>query len=206
MPRVAAVLVFLLVVCSVCLASASPVEVLYVETHGYPPEQPDLLYTYNVNPETAVAAQVASPLPVPTTSIDPLTVAGKHILYLWNGTDVWKYNTNAQGAPEPTASQHSKFGFPYPVFSFLADPNGKFAYAVMRWADQQGNNYDGLRLFTIDQTTGDLTDTDKTGPLTGLILIFGSTAIPLVTRVGRCSPGGRKARHLRSASATTITV
>ena len=162
MSKVAAALVFLLAVCSVGLASSSPVEVLYVETHSLPPQQLDLLYTYNVNPETAGAEQVGSPLPVPTTSIDPLTVNGKHVLYLWNGTDVWKYNTNAQGAPEPHASQHLKFGYPYPVFSFLTNPSGKFAYAVTSWADQQGNNYDGIRLFTIDKTTGDLTDTGKT--------------------------------------------
>src|ERR1700758_3142532 len=121
MPKVVAALVSLLAVCSVSLASASPVEVLYVETHGYPPQQPDLLYTYNVNPETAVAEQVASPVPVPTTSIDPLTINGKHVLYLWNGTDVWKYNTNAQGAPELKASQHLRLGFQYPVLNFLAN-------------------------------------------------------------------------------------
>jgi len=161
MSKVAAALVFLLEVCSVCFASSAPIEVLYVETHSLPPERLDLLYTYNVNPQTAVAEQVGSPLPVATTSIDPLTVNGKHVLYLWNGTDVWKYNTNAQGAPEPRASQHLNFGFPYPVWHFLADPNGKFAYATTTWTDNQDNVYSVIRLFTIDQTTGELVDTRK---------------------------------------------
>jgi hypothetical protein len=162
MPKVAAALVFLLVVCSTGLASSTPIEVLYTEAHSYNPEEQSLLYTYNINPQTATAEQVGTPLPVPGTSIDPLTVSGKHVLYLWNGTDVWKYNTNSQGVPAPQASQHLKFDFPYPILSFLVDPNGKFAYAAINFYNPYSQqDYASIVLFTIDPLNGDLTDTGR---------------------------------------------
>ena len=160
MPRVAAALVFLLAVCLAGLASSDPIEVLYLETYNQRPERQSLLYTYNVNPQTADPEQIGAPLPVARTSIDPLTINGKHVLYLWNGTDVWKYNTDAKGAPEPKASQHLKYGFSSQIFSFIVDPNGEFAYAALETWNGSADSYK-LVLFTIDPFTGDLTNTWK---------------------------------------------
>ena len=58
-------------------------------------------------------------------------------------------------------SQHFTFSFAHPVYSFLVHPNGKFAYAAMLWADLQGNNNASIVLFTIDQSTGKLTNTKQ---------------------------------------------
>jgi hypothetical protein len=70
---------------------------------------------------------------------------------------VWLYLTNAQGVPRSRPTQHLSFNFPHPVTSFLADPDGKFAYAGMIWVDTKNyNNYAAVVLFTIDQTTGKL--------------------------------------------------
>jgi hypothetical protein len=47
------------------------------------------------------------------------------------------------------------------VYSFVVDPNGKFAYAAVLWTDSQGNSDAAITLFTIDPSTGKLTDTGK---------------------------------------------
>src|SRR5579862_7782196 len=155
-------------VCSIALAAmmfvatgwaaTSPVEVLYVaETQATNVS----LTTYNVNPDTAAAEQIGSPITVGAANVDPLTVNGNNFIYVWNSTDVWIYTTNAQGLPESAASQHLTFNFPHPVKSFLVDPDGKFAYAGMIWAGPDLNNEAALILFTIDSATGNLTNTEQ---------------------------------------------
>jgi hypothetical protein len=151
--------VLLLTLCANSLAqTSSTVEVLYVA--GPQGTSSVSLHTYNVNPQTAVATQVGSAIPVHRGSIDPLTIGTSHYIYLWNSTGVWLYPATANGAPASTATQHFTFSFAHPVYSFLVDPNGKFAYAAMVWGVYP-NNYASIVLFTIDQSTGKLTNTHQ---------------------------------------------
>lgn len=156
--RLAAASLLTLVISTVCIAS-SAVEVLYVSE---PQGNQYSLLTYNVDPQSAAATQVGQPVTLNASSIDPLTVNGKHFLYVWNATDVWVYPTNGRGVPTNQPSQHLMFGFSYPVYSFVADPDGKFAYSAYNWIDNQNNVYTDIVLFTIDQSTGKLTNTGKT--------------------------------------------
>jgi hypothetical protein len=152
--------VLLLTLCANSLAqtSSTSVEVLYIA--GPQGTSSVSLHTYNVNPQTAVATQVGSAIPVHKGSIDPLTIGTSHYIYLWNSNGVWLYPANANGAPASTATQHFTFSFAHPVYSFLVDPNGKFAYAAMVWGSYP-HNYASIVLFTIDQSTGMLTNTDQ---------------------------------------------
>ncbi len=137
--------------------TSSTVEVLYVA--GPQGASSVSLHTYNVNPKTAVATQVGS-IPVHSGSIDPLTIGTNHYVYVWNSTGVWLYPANASGAPASTPSQHITFSFAHPVYSFLVNPDGKFAYAAMVWGNYP-SNYASIVLFTIDQSTGKLTNTQQ---------------------------------------------
>lgn len=149
----------LLALCANSLAqTSSTVEVLYVA--GPQGSSTVSLLTYNVDPRTAVATQVGSAVPVHKGSIDPLTIGTNHFVYVWNSTGVWLYPANANGAPASAPSQHYTFSFAHPVYSFLVHPNGKFAYAAMVWGTYP-NNYASIVLFTIDQSTGMLTNTDQ---------------------------------------------
>jgi hypothetical protein len=144
---------------TICPASSSVVEVLYVAgPHG---RQPASLLAYNMNPKTAVAQEVGQPVKIEASSIDPLTVGGMHLIYVWNATDVWMYVTSANGVPESKPSQHLKFTFRHRVNTFLADPNGKFAYAALTWTDVNSYYHAVVVLFTIDQRTGKLTNTGR---------------------------------------------
>jgi hypothetical protein len=152
--------VFFIAFCANSLAqTSSTIEVLYVA--GPQGTSSVSLHTYNVNSQTAVATQVGSAIPVHNGSIDPLTIGTTHYIYLWNSKGVWLYPTNANGVPTSTPSQHLTFSFVHPVYSFLVDPNGKFAYAAMVWTDSQANNDASIVLFTIDQSTGKLTNTNQ---------------------------------------------
>jgi len=64
--------------------TSSTVEVLYVA--GPQGKSGVSLHTYNVNPQTAVATQVGSPISVRNGSIDPLTIGTNHYVYVWNST------------------------------------------------------------------------------------------------------------------------
>ncbi len=136
-------------------AAASSVEVLYVtETLN----GKSSLLTYHVNPATAVATKVGQAVSVGATSVDPVTVGSRHLLYVWNATNVWAYLTNENGVPDARPEQHLAFNFPNPVTTFVADPDGKFAYAGVTWWDSQTeNNYATVYLYTIDPSTGKLT-------------------------------------------------
>jgi hypothetical protein len=152
--------VLLLTLCVNLLAqTSSTVEVLYVA--GPQGTSSVSLHTYNVNRQTAVASQVGSAIPVHSGSIDPLTIGTSHYIYLWTSKGVWLYPTSANGVPTATPSQHLTFSFAHPVDSFLVNPDGKFAYAAMTWIDSQSNNDASIVLFTIDQSTGKLTNTNQ---------------------------------------------
>jgi hypothetical protein len=152
--------VLLLTLCANSLAQtpSTPVEVLYVA--GPQGTSSVSLHTYNVNPQTAVATQVGSPIPVHNGSINPLTIGVNHYIYLWNSNGVRLYPTCANGVPTSTPSQHLTFSFAHPVNSFLVNPDGKFAYAAITWGTYP-NNYASIVLFTIDQSTGMLTNTNQ---------------------------------------------
>lgn len=139
------------------LAAGSSVEVLYVaeRQHGA-----ISLLTYDVNPETAVAKEAGNPIFVGASNIDPLSIGAKHYVYVWDGSDVWLYLTASNGAPDARPAQHLTFNFAYPVYSFVVDPDGKYAYAAILW-NSQGFFDAAIVLFTIDPETGKLTNTQK---------------------------------------------
>jgi hypothetical protein len=148
--------VYLVAVClAASLAATAQVEVLYVSHTGG-----KSLLTYNVNSETAAATEVGLTV-VPAHSVAPLTVGDKRFIYVRNSTDVWTYRTDGHGVPSSLPSQDLKFGFSYPVYWFVADPEGKFAYSAYNWTDNQGNVNTDIVLFTIDHSTGKLTNTGK---------------------------------------------
>jgi len=177
-------------------AATSSIEVLYVAEHGAGGTS---LVTYDVNPETAVAQQVGN-IFVGANNIDPLSVGNEHFVYVWDGTDVWLYQTNANGAPAAQPAQHLTFDLPYAVYSFVVDPGGKFAYATILWTDSHGNSDAAITLFAINPSTGELTDTGKvvstySNYYTYLTSFsFGSNGTPLFARSFdngpyTCNPG-----------------
>src|SRR5262249_54245660 len=99
---------------------------------------------------------VGSTTTVAGSSVAPASIGTMHLIYVWNATDVWMYVTNSEGVPNRQPSQHLTIGVPYPVITFLASPKGKLAYAALA----NGNEED-IVLFTINQTTGKLTNTNK---------------------------------------------
>jgi hypothetical protein len=139
-------------------ASASPVEVLYL---AQPQASKASLATYDVNPVTGVAVKVGATITVPSSSVAPVSIGTNHVIYVWNGTEVWTYVTNSEGVPNKLPSQHLNFGFAHTVNTFLANPNGKFAYAAQTWFDSRFNANAEIVLFTIDQSTGKLSNTNK---------------------------------------------
>src|ERR1700730_9278445 len=152
-------IVLLLTLCANSLAqTSSTVEVLYVA--GPQGTSSVSLHTYNVNPQTAAATEVGSAIPVHRGSIDPLTIGTSLYIYLWNSNGVALYPTNANGVPTSTPSQRLTFSFAHPVNTFLVNPDGKFAYAAMTWGSYP-HNYASIVLFTIDQSTGKLTNTHQ---------------------------------------------
>jgi len=138
-------------------AEASTKEVLYVA--GPQASSTVMLYTYSVDPTTAAATQVGSAINVASGSLVPLSIGTSHYLYLWSKIWVWLYQMDADGAPLGL-SQFVAFSFSHPVNTFLIDPNGKFAYAALGWPDYEGSA-NSIILFTIDQSTGKLTNTNE---------------------------------------------
>ncbi len=139
--------------------AVSSIEVLYVAENQAGETS---LLTYNVDPVTAVATQVGQTISVGAASVDPITVVDQHFVYIWNSTNVWTYVTDANGAPNAKPEQHLTFSFPHPVTSFAADPNGKFAYAGVSWWDTQSEtNNATVYLYTISQSTGELTNLEE---------------------------------------------
>jgi hypothetical protein len=147
------------ILAATAFAASSPIEVLYVTERK---SGTISLFTYNVNPQTAVATDVSNPIFVGASNIDPLSIGTKTFVYVWNSTDVWVYPTDEHGAASGDPTQHLAFNFPEPVTTFLVDPDGKFAYAGMAWWDSQNQtNNAAVYLYTIDAATGQLTDTRK---------------------------------------------
>ena len=145
------------VLTATAVAATSPKEILYVTERQ---SGTISLLAYDVNPETAVAKPIGEPMFVGASNIDPLTIGDKNFVYVWSATDVWLYPTAPSGAPAAKYTQHLTFNFPHPVASFLVDPDGKFAYAGLIWWDSETQtNYAAIYLYTVDPSTGKLTDT-----------------------------------------------
>jgi 6-phosphogluconolactonase (cycloisomerase 2 family) len=152
--------VFLLALAAFVIPSAaSNEEVLYVA--GPQGSSNVMLYTYSVDPATANATQIGSAINVAGGSIVPLSIGSNHYLYVWNKNGVTLYRTDVDGAPLDTPAQHVAFSFPHPLNTFLIDPDGKFAYAALVSPNSQGGGDASIVLFTIDQSTGKLTNTNQ---------------------------------------------
>ena len=133
--------------------AASPqVQLVYVLDHN------DVV-TYNVDPATGIPTRrgtlVVPPFfPTITPSVDG------HFLYV-TGTEkgvyeLWAYATDATGSPENPPIQ--TLTFKSGVWNFIPNPNGKFAYAAQIVRNSQGQNVTGIRYFSIDPSTGLLTE------------------------------------------------
>jgi len=59
------------------------------------------------------------------------------------------YVTNAKGIPAANPLQHLSFNFVHSVNTFLADSNGKFAYAGLTWYDNQSSTGDLISTATL---------------------------------------------------------
>jgi len=121
--------------------------------------------TYDVDPTTLQATLVGSPLVIAGSPVYVQIVPGVagHFLYVLTGTNYTQmsisvYATDANGVPQAPAVQ----SFNTNNFEqFIIDPNGKFAYATQSRTDGfQGTGF-RLRLFTIDATTGMLTESSQ---------------------------------------------
>jgi hypothetical protein len=162
------------------LPAFAQVEVLYVIARQPEGSQPYSLTTYNVDPVTAVAVEVGSPIAIPSNNVDPLTVGNLHVLYVWNGKKVWLYPTDSRGLPASSPAQFLAFQFHgFDAAGFVADPKGKFAYAPVSWTDDEMNFHTVFSLFTIDPSTGKLTNTNtiagRYGPDEWVIWLGGFT-------------------------------
>lgn len=154
MPRFILGAVFLFASCFSSFAQT--VQVLY-ET-----DATGTLATYTVNSNTAVAT-LRGQEHIPALNVDPFSIGTRHYIYVWDATGVWLYPTNAKGVPTAAASQHLVFNFTHPLNGFLVDPNGKFAYAALAWTDSDVNetSHASITLFTINQSSGRLTNTNQ---------------------------------------------
>jgi len=152
-------LLFTTILLSLSVGAIAQVDVLYVASQSTGSQYS--LVTYNVNPTTAAATQAGSPISISANGMVPVTVNGKNYLYVWDSTAVWVYSTDARGVPSGNAVQRMNYGFSHTVTRFLVDPNGKFAYACLSWYDAHYDNLAAIYLFTIDQSTGELTNTNQ---------------------------------------------
>ncbi|HTZ98357.1 MAG TPA: hypothetical protein VMB18_18270 [Terriglobales bacterium] len=133
---------------------ASSTEVLYVVRTSAAAN----VLTYNVDPNTGLAIQIGA-VALPSRTLTPLWINGKNFLYVWDSSDLWVYPTDAEGLPNSQPIQHLLANFTRPITSFVVDPMGHYAYAVMSWIDSNDNYNAQFVLFTIDAQTGKLTDT-----------------------------------------------
>jgi hypothetical protein len=136
-------------------SSSSTVDVLYVQ-------QNDNILTYNVNPQTGEATQVGQPLTLNGANINIGIVPSPtdHFLnVLWfdssNKKYLYVYETDASGVPQAKPVQRLSALY---IAGFQADPNGKFDYALRLWQNKKGEYVSDIRLFTVDSSTGKLTE------------------------------------------------
>ena len=136
-------------------SSSSKVDVMYVQ-------QNDSILTYNVNPQTGEATQVGQPLTLNALNnyIGLVPSPTDHFLnVLWFDSSskkyLYVYDTDAFGVPQAKPVQRMSALY---VAGFQADPNGKFDYALRLWQNAQGEYVSDIRLFTVDPSSGKLTE------------------------------------------------
>jgi len=135
-------------------APGAAVQVMYLANKN-------VITTYNVDPNSGEMNQVGQPLTIQSaqylTSISSVP-DGKFIYVLWidagNRFHVSGYITDSRGIPNRSTFQTLSSTR---LHGFEVDPDGRFAYALESWVDNQGEMKSNLRLFTIDSSTGKLT-------------------------------------------------
>jgi hypothetical protein len=136
-------------------SSSTTIDVLYVQ-------QNDSILTYNVDPQSGEVKQVGYPLTLNARNnslgIVP-SPTDRFLNVLWfdgsNKEHLWVYATDACGVPQSKPVQQLS---PTSVAQFQADPNGKFDYALRLWTDKNGEYFSDIRLFTVNSSTGKLTE------------------------------------------------
>ena len=136
--------------------TSTPVDILYLQ-------QNSSILTYDVNPQTADASEVGQPLAVDATYYSIIPAPNDHSLnILWtdasNKEHLWVYDTETSGAPQAQPVQKLSLTS---VWQFLANPNGKFDFALGRWMNSNGEYLENIRLFSVNPTTGTLTESPQ---------------------------------------------
>ncbi|MGC1373796.1 MAG: hypothetical protein WA824_16800 [Candidatus Sulfotelmatobacter sp.] len=147
----------LFAVTSTCTAE-TPLEVLYVQLNTN-------ILTYNVDPTTLQATQVGQPLSLPGYEgyAQLIAAPNDHFVYVLTGSDSTQislsvYATDSSGVPQAPAIQSFA---PAAILQFVIDPNGKFAYMVKYTTNSEGQYLYDTRLFTINASTGELTESPQ---------------------------------------------
>jgi hypothetical protein len=152
------VLLALLFTITATCFSQTPLHVLYVQ------ENTNLL-TYNVDRSTLEAAQMGQPLALtgnPST-VKIIPSPDDHFIYVLSGpeytpTALSVYVTDNSGVPQAPAIQSFAS---VAITQFVVDPNGKFAYLEEYTTNPQGESLYDVRLFTINSSTGRLTESPQ---------------------------------------------
>src|SRR5258707_3010603 len=136
-------------------ASSSTVDVLYVQ-------QNDSILTYNVNPQSGEGTPASQPLTLNAFNnyIGLVPSPTDHFLnVLWFDSSskkyLYVYDTDAFGVPQAKPVQRLSALY---IAGFQADPNGKFDYALRLWQNKNGEYVSDIRLFTVDSSSGKLTE------------------------------------------------
>jgi len=139
-------------------AAQNSVEVLYVQ-------QNTNILTYNVNRATLQAAEVGQQLALTgnAATVQVIPSPNGHFVYVLTGADytqtsVSVYATDSSGVPQAPALQSVG---PAAITQFTIDPNGRFAYMVEYTTTSQGAFLYRVRLFTINASTGKLTESPQ---------------------------------------------
>ena len=136
-------------------SSSSTVDVMYVQENNS-------ILTYNVSPQTGEATRVGQPLTLNALNnyIGLVPSPTDHFLnVLWFDSSskkyLYVYDTDAFGVPQAKPVQRLSALY---IAGFQADPNGKFDYALRLWQDKNGEYVSDIRLFTVDSSSGTLTE------------------------------------------------
>ena len=137
-------------------ADGSVTQVLYVLSHGR-------IMTYNVDATTGQASLVGQPLTLRPNLIYTFSLVpspdDQHLYILFSDSEntqhLWVFATDAQGVPQSSPVQKLAVAS---VIQFEVHPSGAFAYALRTWGDPNEFLTSEVRLFTIDASTGMLTE------------------------------------------------
>jgi hypothetical protein len=135
--------------------TTSSIDVLYLVTNN-------TIQTYNVDPSYGNATLYGTlTVPAPSNGY-PVFVPGAndHYIYVWcmcgtEGTDLWVYATDSNGAPQAPPVQTVQFKTAF--WNFVIDPNGTLAYATQPLQNSSQEPEYGIRAFALNPSTGILT-------------------------------------------------